>query len=170
MGTILIKNAMIISQNNERDILKGDILINGNKIVKIGKCTEDAERIIDASRMIAVPGFVNTHAHVAMSHLKGRLDDMPLDMFLEKTFELDGKRTEKGIYNSARLGIDEMISGGITSFADLYYSEDIIARAVKDSGIRGFLSWNTLDEEFTTQNGNPVKNAENFILKMRLRL
>lgn len=165
MGTILIKNALIISQNNERDILKGDIFIDGNKIVKIGKCTEDAERVIDASRMIAVPGFVNTHAHVAMSHLKGRLDDMPLDTFLEKTFELDGKRTEKGIYNSARLGIDEMISGGITSFADLYYSEDIIARAVKDSGIRGFLSWNTLDEEFTTQNGNPVKNAENFILK-----
>ena len=58
MGTILIKNALIVSQNNERDILKGDIFIDGNKIMEIGKCTEDAERVIDASRMIALPGFV----------------------------------------------------------------------------------------------------------------
>jgi len=161
--TILIKNALIVSQDRERSVHKGDILIEGNTIKRVGKITDDADRVIDASMMIATPGFINTHAHVAMSHLKGKLDDMSLDKFLEKTFDLDGKRTEKGIYNSARLGIDEMIYNGITSFTDLYYSEDIVANAVRDSGIRGFLSWNTLDEEFTTQSGNPVKNAENFI-------
>lgn len=163
MATTLIKNAIVVTQDRERSVNRANIFIEGNKISAIDGGDRDSDTVIDASDMIAIPGFVNTHAHVAMSHLKGKLDDISLDKFLERTFSLDGERTDRGIYNSARLGIDEMLSNGITSFADLYYSEDIIARAVEDSGIRGFLSWNTLDEEFTTQKGNPVKNADNFI-------
>jgi Cytosine deaminase and related metal-dependent hydrolases len=56
-----------------------------------------------------------------------------------------------------------MISSGTTSFLDLYYSEDIIARAAESVGIRAFLSWNTLDPKYTTQRGDPLKNAERFI-------
>jgi 5-methylthioadenosine/S-adenosylhomocysteine deaminase len=163
MASILIGNALTVTQDSKRSVKRANILIEGNRISSVSANVQQADRVIDASRMIAIPGLINTHAHVAMSHLKGKLDDIPLEGFLEKTFTLDGERTETGIYNSSRLGIDEMITNGITSFADLYYSEDIIARAVEDSGIRGFLSWNTLDEEFTTQKGNPVKNADHFI-------
>ena len=56
-----------------------------------------------------------------------------------------------------------MIDSGVTSYHDLYYSEDVIARASEEAGIRGFLSWNTLDPEFTTQKGSPVENADRFI-------
>ncbi|MEM0155153.1 MAG: amidohydrolase family protein [Thermoplasmataceae archaeon] len=163
MASILIKNALTVTQDAERNIRIANILIEGNRISGVNGKTQDADRVIDATGMIAIPGLINTHAHVAMSHLKGKLDDISLESFLEKTFSLDGERTESGIYNSSRLGIDEMITNGITSFADLYYSEDVISKAVEDSGIRGFLSWNTLDEEFTTQKGNPVKNADHFI-------
>ncbi|HYA54001.1 MAG TPA: amidohydrolase, partial [Thermoplasmata archaeon] len=63
----------------------------------------------------------------------------------------------------ARAGIAEMLLSGTTSFLDLYYFEDAVARAVESLGIRGFLGWAVLDPELTTQKGNPVENARAFI-------
>jgi len=65
------------------------------------------------------------------------------------------------------LGCVEMIRSGTTSFHDLFYWEDEVARAVRESGIRGFLSWVTLDESRTTQHGSPLKNADAFVSKQK---
>ncbi len=169
MKSKLILNATIVSQDSKRSVFNGNILIEGSRIVYAGHDEMGADEIIDATGKIAMPGMINAHCHVAMTHLRGQIDDVPLSSFLEKTFRLDAERTEKGIYNSAILGIREMVHSGITSFLDLYYSEDIIARAVEKTGIRGFLAWNTLDEDKTTQRGNPVKNAEHFISEFKDR-
>lgn len=165
MKTILIRNGLIITQDDDRRILKGDMLIESKRISKIGKIKGSADIEIDASGKAVLPGFINTHTHVAMAHLKGLLDDIPLETFLERTFSLDSNRSEKGIYNASMLGMAEMIDSGITSFHDLYYSEDIIATAASRLGIRAFLAWVTLDVEYTTQKGSPLKNAESFIRK-----
>jgi 5-methylthioadenosine/S-adenosylhomocysteine deaminase len=84
---------------------------------------------------------------------------------LARSFPLDAKFTRRDVQLGALLGCVEMIRSGTTSFQDLFYWEDEVARAVRESGMRGFLSWVTLDEAFTTQHGNPVKNAEAFIVK-----
>ncbi len=162
---VLIKDGLIITEDDDRKIFRGNILIEGNVIKYVGKdMPEHGNAIeINAENKIVMPGFINTHTHIAMSGFKGILDNMVLNEFLIKTSELDSKRTDEGIYNSSLLGINEMINSGTTSFLDLYYSENIIEKAVKKTGIRAFLSWATLDEEFTTQKGNPVNNAENFI-------
>ena len=163
MNTLEIRNALIVTQNNNREVIKGNIYAEGNTISYIGPETHEATDIIDGTNKLVMPGLINTHCHVAMSHLRGKLDDMPLSRFLELTFKLDSERTEKGIYNSALLGIYEMIDAGVTSFVDLYYSEDVIARAAKDAGMRAFLSWVTLDKDKTTQKGDTTSNAEYFI-------
>ncbi|MGC8506068.1 MAG: amidohydrolase family protein [Thermoplasmata archaeon] len=160
---LAINNALIVTQNSNRDVMKGSILISGNRISTISKDKLHAEVEIDATGHALLPGFANTHAHAAMAHLKGRLDDIHLDNFLERTFDLDSKRTEDGIYNSSMLSMAEMLDSGITAFSDLYYSEDIIYRAAEKAGIRALLCWNTLDKDKTTQSGDPVNNAENFI-------
>lgn len=165
MHTILIRNALIVSQDASRRVFRGNIFIEGDHIKDVsapGK-EDGADEILDASNLIAMPGLINTHCHVAMTHLRGFIDDIPLSGFLEKTFRLDAERTDEGMYNSSLLGTKEMINSGITSFLDLYYGEDIVAQAAKKSGIRAFLAWNTLDQDKTTQKGNPVKNAEHFI-------
>ena len=167
MESLAINNCLIVTQNSYREVFRGNILVEGSEIRYVGKDKCAADVTMDGSKLLAVPGFIDTHAHVAMSHLKGMIDDLDLEAFLNKTYDFDSKRTEQGIYNSALLGIREMISSGITCFADLYYSEDIIARACKDSGIRANLAWNTLDMEYTTQNGDPVANAERFISEHR---
>lgn len=165
MQTVLIKNALIVSQDSTRNVYRGNIFIEENHIADITSPDKEfgADDVIDASNLIAMPGLINTHCHVAMTHLRGLIDDIPLSGFLERTFKLDAERTEEGLYNSAFVGLMEMINSGITSFLDLYYAEDIIAKAAMEAGIRAFLAWNTLDEDKTTQKGNPVKNAEHFI-------
>lgn len=163
MGTLLIRNGIIISMDEERRIYRGDVLIENNRIIETGDVKGSADEEYDATGRIVMPGLLNTHTHVAMAHLKGLLDDISLETFLERTFKLDSERTEKGLFNSSLLGMYEMIDSGITSFHDLYYAENIMAEAAEKAGIRAFLSWNTLDDEFTTQKGNPVKNAESFI-------
>ncbi len=162
---LLIKNGTVITENDQRDIIKTNILIENDKIAYVGSDAPEHEDEIDAEGLIVLPGFINTHAHIGMSGFKGLLDDIVLKDFLEKTSDLDANRTEEGIYNSSKLGINEMLDSGITSFVDLYYSEDIIEKAVKETGIRAFLAWATLDRKFTTQHGDPVNNAENFIRK-----
>ncbi|AKA48911.1 metal-dependent hydrolase [uncultured archaeon] len=163
MTSTLIENAMIVTQNSLREIIRGNILIENDRISYIGNEKKEADTVLSGKNKIAMPGMINTHSHAAMGHFKGLLDDMSLEGFLEKTFKLDSERSEEGIYNSSRLSMLEMVDSGITSFVDLYYSEDMVANAAREIGIRSFLSWVTLDEEFTTQKGSPIKNAENFI-------
>lgn len=165
MTSFLFKNGIVISQNSKREVFRGNVLVDNGIIEYAGKETREADEIIDCTHKIVMPGLINTHTHVAMAHLKGQLDDIPLSSFLEKTFVLDGQRSEEGLYRSAVLGSMEMLNSGVTSFLDLYYSEDVIAKACMDTGIRGFLSWNTLDQDKTTQKGDTISNAENFIKK-----
>ena len=162
MGSTLFRNPIVITQNENREVLRTDVLVEGNRILETGKQLE-GDSVIDADSMILMPGLLNTHTHVAMTHMRGSLDDIILSQFLEKTFKLDGERSDNGIYNSSVLGMCEMIDSGVTSFLDLYYSENIVERAVKDTGMRGFLSWVTLDREYTTQKGDPVDNARRFL-------
>ena len=131
----------------------------------VGKASADEE--VDASGCAVVPGFINAHAHVAMNLLRGVADDRELAGFLETLFAVDARRTEADVEAGARAGIAEMLLSGTTSFLDLYYFEDAVARAVESLGIRGFLGWAVLDPELTTQKGVPVENARAFLARWK---
>ena len=159
----VIRDAWIVTQDEKRSILKGDIVVDGDKIVSVGtKYNGDADKEIDASGDIVMPGMINTHTHVAMAPLKGICDDLLFPDFLNKVFKIDSDRTDYDLEMGAKLGCAEMMRGGTTTFVDLYYSEDVIAKAVQEAGIRGVLCWCCLDEQFTTQKGNPLNNCKHF--------
>ena len=158
-----IRDAWIVTQDAQRRILRGDVVIDGDNIVSVGdRYNGTADREIDASGDIVMPGMINTHTHVAMAPLKGICDDLAFQDFLDKVFKIDSDRTDYDLDMGTRLGCAEMMRGGTTTFVDLYYSEDIIAKAVQDAGIRGVLCWCCLDEQFTTQKGNPLNNCKHF--------
>lgn len=98
-----------------------------------------------------------------MALMRSVADDVKLEKFLERTFAIDAKRTPEDIAVGATLGCLEMARSGTTTFVDLYYSEDVIAKSVEEVGLRGYLGWAVLDEQFTTQKGKPIKNCEAFI-------
>ncbi len=165
--SILIKNAWIVTQNEKREILQGNIYIEENKIAEIGNTNVEAEYVLDAKRKIVMPGLINTHTHVGMTDMRGIADDVNLEEFLIKMWKEEAKRGKEDIYNGAKLGIREMLRTGTTSFVDMYSDEDAIAKAAKELGIRAFLGWAVVDKDITTQEGDPLNNAENFIREFK---
>ena len=165
----LIKNGMVATQNWKREVIRGDVLIEGGRISAVGHAKARPDEVVDASGCVVIPGLINCHTHVAMALMRSVADDVKLDKFLDKTFAIDAKRTPEDISVGATLGCLEMARSGTTTFVDLYYSEDIIAKSVEQVGLRGYLGWAVLDEKFTTQKGKPIKNCEEFIRSHRDR-
>lgn len=162
--SLALRGAIIVSQDEQRRVLRGDVLVRDGEIAAVApKVEEKAEVEMDAQDFLLTPGFINLHTHVANTLLKGVADDMDFPQFLETMFSFDAKRTEVDIEAGALLGISEMLLGGTTSFLDMYYGMDAVARACETMGMRGFLGWAVLDPAFTTQKGVPLQNAEAFM-------
>jgi len=161
---LLVSNALLVTQDDDRRVVRGDLRIEDGRFTHVGPgAPREGASIVDGHLFAAVPGFINTHAHVAMAPLRGIADDRELGGFLETLFAVDARRTEGDVEAGARAGIAEMLLSGTTSFLDLYYFEDAVARAVESLGIRGFLGWAVLDPDRTTQQGAPLDNARRFI-------
>ncbi len=161
---IVVTDALLVTQDADRRVIRGDVRIEDGRFVHVGPGAPRAgAELLDGSGFALVPGFINLHAHVAMAPLRAIADDRELAGFLEVLFAVDARRTEPDVEAGARAGIAEMLLGGTTSFLDLYYFEDAVARAVDALGIRGFLGWAVLDAELTTQPGRPIDNARSFI-------
>lgn len=163
--SLLLRGGYVATQDATRRLLKADVFVEGDRIAALGNVAASAEEVVDCTGCVVIPGLINTHNHVANTLLRGAADDVPLEQMLERTFKIDSQFTRRDVQIGALLGCLEMLKAGITSFVDLFYWEDEIARAVTESGIRGFLAWVILDEQFTTQKGSPLKNAEAFIEK-----
>jgi len=145
--------------------LAADVLVEDGRIAAVGRIDASAEDVIDCAGSAVLPGLINAHHHVANTLLRGIADDVPLEEMLEKAFAIDAKLTRRDVQIGALLACVEMIRSGTTTVHDLFYWEDEVARAVRESGMRGFLSWVTLDEAYTTQHGSPVRNADHFVSK-----
>jgi 5-methylthioadenosine/S-adenosylhomocysteine deaminase len=159
-------DALLVTQDPARRVLRGDLRVDAGRITHVGPgAPREGAEVLDAHDRAIVPGFVNLHTHVAMHPLRGIADDRELAGFLETLFAVDAHRSETDVEVGARAGIAEMLLGGTTSFLDLYYFEDAVARAVQALGIRGFLGWAVLDADKTTQSGRPLDNARDFIAR-----
>jgi 5-methylthioadenosine/S-adenosylhomocysteine deaminase len=100
-----------------------------------------AEIKINAKGKVAMPGLVNCHTHVPMTLFRGIAEDQPLDTWLkEAIWPLEAKLNSEDVYVGALLGCLEMIKSGTACFADMYFHEDMVAKAVDKSGLRGVLA------------------------------
>ena len=105
-----IRDAWIVTQDAQRRILRGDVVVDGDNIVSVGdRYNGTADREIDASGDIVMPGMINTHTHVAMAPLKGICDDLAFQDFLDKVFKIDSDRTDYDLDMGTRLGCAEMM-------------------------------------------------------------
>ena len=154
--SILIRNALLNGKLS-------NIYIEGNLISETGKIVE-AEEVIDAKGMIAMPGLVNTHTHAAMTLFRGYGDDMPLDQWLrERIWPAEAKLTGEWVYWGTRLAIIEMIKSGTTAFNDMYFFMEDVARAVRDSGIRATLGYGFLDLFDEEKREKEIRETEKFV-------
>ena len=87
---------------------------------------------------VLIPGLVNAHTHAAMSLFRGFADDLPLQQWLEKhIWPAEGRWVGPDfVADGTRLAIAEMLRGGITCFADMYYFPDVVADVAIECGVR----------------------------------
>jgi 5-methylthioadenosine/S-adenosylhomocysteine deaminase len=124
--------------------LRQDIDIRGQKIAAVGSGLTPPEnvQIIEGQGLLAIPGLMNTHAHVPMVLFRGMVEDVSVqDWFNEYVFPLESNLTAEDVYWGALLGMAEMIENGVTSVADHYFYMDEVARAAETAGMRAHLAW-----------------------------
>ena len=141
---LLVKNAYVVTMNEQRDVHPdGVVVIRGERLVAVGPAAlaerYRTDRVIDARGGLVLPGFINTHTHASMTVFRGLGDDVP-DRLRRFIFPLEKALVDRDlVYWGALHGIIEMIEGGVTTFADMYYFEEEVARAARQAGIRGVL-------------------------------
>lgn len=140
MARILLKNGEVYAGGR---VVKADVAIDGAIISGVGEVAPgwQADRVIDCTDKLVLPGFVNTHTHAAMTLFRSYADDMALMEWLEtKIWPAEARLTGEDVYWGTLLAIAEMIRGGTTAFADMYFFMNDVARAVGESGMRAALS------------------------------
>lgn len=163
---ILIKNVDVLTQNGRRDMLRGaDILIEGNRIEKVGRgIKEKAEFKIGGKGKLAIPGLVNTHTHLAMTLFRGYADDMRFwEAWPQKIWPREKRLKAEDVRVGSLLGCLEMMKGGTTCFADMYFFMEEAAKAVKESGMRASLSYGMLDFDDAGKRKRELKKGEELV-------
>ena len=164
-NTILIKNALILSPNTNFKN-KQSILIKDNLIAEISSQIDEsnASKIIDATGKIVIPGLINTHTHLSMTLFRGLADDLSLDSWLnDHIWPMEANLNGDFCYIGALLGAVELIKSGTTTFSDMYFYMEDVARAIDEAGIRAVLSYGMIDFGDEEKRKNEIKaNLELF--------
>ena len=144
MNKTLFRQVTMLT-GDDLQVQHGDLLIEDGIIKKIGTVSaaeaEDAVEFARGEHYVLVPGYINTHTHVAMSVLRDYGGDMPLDVWLNQyIWPAEAKLTDDDVYWGSCLGMLEMIASGTTCLVDMYDHCDAIAEAISDGGMRAILS------------------------------
>lgn len=143
----IIKNIWLLPMREEEDVIKdAELHIKGDTIVYAGPAShapraQACDEVIDGGARIAMPGFVNAHAHNAMVLFRGAADDLPLHRWLtERIFPMEDELDENAAYWGNMLGIAEMIRGGTACYNDMYFFTEQEISAVEQTGIKSVLT------------------------------
>jgi 5-methylthioadenosine/S-adenosylhomocysteine deaminase len=139
MSSILIKQGTIVTMDERDSIVRGDLLIEGDRIASIGSKGQTGDTVIDASGCVVIPGFVQTHIHLCQTLFRGSADDLALiDWLKKRVWPMEAAHTAESVAASARLGIAELIKGGTTcalTMETVNHTGEVF-RVVEESGFR----------------------------------
>src|SRR5574339_1269804 len=140
----LFTNAFVLTMDDTlTQYSPGAVAVKGDSIVAVGPEQEimrevSASETIDCGGRILMPGLINAHTHVPMTLLRGLADDLRLDVWLmgymmpvEREFV-----SPEFVRLGTLLACAEQIRSGVTTFNDMYYFEEDVARAASDAGLR----------------------------------
>ncbi|ENM5832626.1 amidohydrolase [Vibrio metoecus] len=155
---LMITDAMVLTMNGDKKVYQnGTVVVKENKIIAVGDAElakqYQAKQVLDVDGDIVMPGLINTHTHVSMTVFRSLGDDVP-DRLHRYIFPLESKLVSRDMVRiGANLGNVEMLKGGVTTYADMYYFEDEVAKTVDQIGMRAVLGQSVI--QF------PVADAKN---------
>src|SRR5688572_15231405 len=118
---VLLQGGRIISMDRSiGDLRRGDVLIDKGKIAQVGENIDGSgAELFDASNMIVLPGFVDTHRHTWQTAIKGMSSDWSLPEYLAGIRARIGPQfSPNDVYAATLLGATEALNGGVTTLVD----------------------------------------------------
>lgn len=145
--SLVVTGGIVVTMDERFRVLSpGAVAIDGSDIAAVGRPAEiaaayRAAETIDASGHVVMPGLVNTHTHAPMVLYRGLADDLALMDWLQTyIFPAEAKTLSPAFVRvGTELAVLEMIQSGTTTYADMYYFEEEIARVTRAAGLRGLL-------------------------------
>lgn len=142
---LLFRNGFVVSMDPKvGDIHGGDVLVEDGKIVDVGRDlgVSDAE-VVDATGMIVMPGFVDTHRHTWQTPVRGVLPSCTLDHYFAVMLgSVGGHYRPEDVHIGDYAGALEALNGGVTTLLDWSHisntpdHSDAAIQGLKDAGIR----------------------------------
>ncbi|MFF5478704.1 amidohydrolase [Streptomyces sp. NPDC012935] len=169
-GLIITRCTVLTHDDQERIGFADDaaIVVRDGVVEAVISSAEAAELAaterIDAHGQVALPGLVNCHTHAPMVALRGVAEDLPTEeWFNDVVWPIESNLTERDVQLGARLACAEMIRGGVTCFADHYFSMDAVAAVVEECGMRAHLG----EAYFSSQGPQGREKSLEFALRHR---
>ena len=143
-------NARVLTMEESKEIFLGEVWVCGDKIAFAGTSDdarslreqepgkwENWDREIDCQGNLLMPGFKDAHTHSAMTLMRSRADDLPLQEWLNnQIFPLEARMTAEDIYHLSKIAIMEYLTSGITAVFEMYLTPYSVADAFRDCGMR----------------------------------
>ncbi len=179
--TVSVNNGIIVSMNDKREVFRGSILIENNKIVNVEKGSSrlKADDEIDAKGSIVIPGLICSHTHLYGTLLRGApLKLKPPSDFTQNLqriwWPMDETMNGDDAYISALTASLELLRSGTTTFADTFSGPnaikgvlDRIEKGVLEAGIRGFISFEATQRRNDNEGYEGLKENERYIKKSK---
>ncbi|GHD19425.1 hypothetical protein GCM10007052_27890 [Halioglobus japonicus] len=145
---LIVYGDYVLTMTPEQDLIEdGAVVINGDRIIAVGKRGDIdsqfvASRTLSGAGKVLMPGLINGHTHTAMTLFRGMVDDLDLMTWLNHyVFPMEGRFvTPAFVRTGTQLACWEMIRGGTTTFVDMYFYPDEIARVVDECGVRAIVA------------------------------
>jgi putative selenium metabolism protein SsnA len=162
VGSLLISNGTVVTLGEKNRVLHGhDVACSGGLVTAIaphGSVRGGFERALDAAGKVVMPGFINAHMHFYSTLVRGLGKAKPSAEFKEVLenlwWRLDRKLEPEDCYLSALVVLIEAVRHGTTTLFDHHASPtavpgclEIIARAVRDVGVRASLCYELSDRD-----------------------
>ncbi len=158
LGTCLIHSGTLVCMDACGAVVNGDLLVQDDRIVAVGPAVPAAlERLpqhgpderIDASGCWVLPGFVHAHLHLCQTLFRGLAEQSDLLLWLrESIWPLEAAHTEVSVAASARLGIAELLAGGVTCINDMgtVHHTAVLGEVLEQTGIRAVFGKALMDQ------------------------
>ena len=152
IDTLIIPQWLIPIEPANTVLQNKAIAINDGRIIDIADSEEakekyDTNNIVVLDKHVVLPGLINAHTHAAMNTLRGFADDLPLMTWLQDYIWPTEQKwiSNEFVYDGALLACAEMLRGGTTCFADMYFYPESTARAAEHAGIRAVIGLIAVD-------------------------
>jgi 5-methylthioadenosine/S-adenosylhomocysteine deaminase len=173
----LVDGGLVLAMDAAGTVIPGgSVAVRGSRIEAVGPAADIAARYpgarrLDASGRIVMPGLVNAHTHVPMTLFRGYADDLDLKGFLYgRIFPAEARFVDEEFVRwGTRLACLELLQGGVTTFADMYYFEDAVAEEAARCGMRAVVGETLIDFPAPDNKGwaDALAYTEKFVQRWR---